>query len=345
MRTILQNWVGARVGDRNLTQSGENFARDLYDLWSIHHTLSEFNSPTYSGVAMWALSLWSQYATDGSLLKKYAPEILTASWNELAELYNANLKNMAGPWDRTYGYNMKSYASLIAPVIWGAVGKEYAPCPKQVSGVYHQEDYAFYPLFALAMPEMLKYLSAQSKRNLIKFPGEHFYTAKVYSPPFDIYPRNITTWMSEDLTIGAETVAQHVIGGAAQSTSAFSPAVIQWAIDKSQVGCITHWVTESSIHAVASPKALYISYPNATSVDGPVSFNFLFSGLTISHGFDVTGLEGLPGLHLKVTTNALADYSIVYDTDQSVNEFIFYNITYTMPDHFTDMPFISLLVV
>ncbi|KAJ6127115.1 hypothetical protein N7523_002727 [Penicillium sp. IBT 18751x] len=345
MRTILQNWVGTRVGDRNLTESGEKFAQELYDLWSMYHTLSEFNSPTYSGVAMWALALWSQYASDGSLLQKYVPEILTASWDELAQLYNANLKNLAGPWDRTYGYNMMAYTSLVAPVIWGAVGKEYAPFPKQTSGMYHQDDFAFYPLFALAMPEMLKYLSAQSKKNLVEFPGEHIHTAQAYSPPFDTYPRNITIWMSENVTIGAETLAQDVVGGAAKSTSAFNPAVIQWAIDDNQIGCVTHWVTESSIHAVASPNALHISYPNATSAGGAVSFNFLFSGLTVSHGFNVTGLEGLPGLNLKVTTNALADYTIVYNTDQSVNDFTFYNITYIMPEQFNDAPFISFRVV
>jgi hypothetical protein len=59
----------------------------------------------------------------------------------------------------------------------------------------------------------------------------------------------------------------------------------------------------------------------------------------------VTGLEGLPGLDVKVKTNALSNYSIVYNTDQEVNEFIFYNITYTMPESFDEAPFISLQVV
>ncbi|KAJ5983993.1 hypothetical protein N7481_006092 [Penicillium waksmanii] len=345
MRTILQNWVGTRLNDKNLTQAGEHFAQELYDLWNVHHTLSEFNSPTYAGVAMWALALWGQYSSEGSLLKKYTPEILAASWNELAQLYNANLKNTAGPWDRTYGYDMNSYASLTAAVIWGAVGREHAPFPRQISGMYHQEDFAFYPLFALSMPEMLKYLSPESKSSLIKFPGDHFYTAKAYSPPFDTYPRNITTWMSKDLTIGAESIAEAIVGGPAKSSSAFSPALIQWAIDDKQVGCVTHWVTESSIDAVASKNGLHISYPNATMENGPVSFNFLFSGLGINHGANVTGLEGLPGLDLKVKTNALSNYSIVYNTDQEVNEFIFYNITYSMPESFDEAPFISLQVV
>ncbi|KAJ5785115.1 uncharacterized protein N7503_010327 [Penicillium pulvis] len=345
MGTILVSWVGTRMGDKNLTQAGENSAQEFYDLWSQHRTLSEFNSPTYAGVSMWALSLWSKYAAEDSLLKKYAPEVLTTTWNDISRLYNANLKNLAGPWDRTYGYNMKEYTSLVGAVIWGAVGREYAPFPQRTSGMYHQDDFAFYPLFALSMPEMLKYLSAESKSNFIRFPGEHFFTGQAYSPPFDTYPRNITTWMSKNITIGAETVAEHVVGGPAESTSAFSPAVIQWKIDNYQIGCVSHWVTESSIHAVASPKALKISYPNATASSSPVSFNFLFSGLNVRNGFNVTGLEGLPGLSLEVKTNAGADYSIVYDTDQTVNDFIFYNITYTMPEHFTEEPYISLSVV
>jgi hypothetical protein len=345
MQTILQVWVGHRMGDTNLTRTGETNAQEFYDLWSMYHTLSEYNSPTYNGVDMWALSLWNQYAPKDSLLKKYSPEILTDTWNQLSLLYNANLKNVAGPWDRSYGYDMKKYASLLGAVIWGAVGRELAPVPAQTMGMYHQDDFAFYPLFALAMPEMLKYLHPLAKKDLITFPGEHFHSAQAYSPPWDLYPRNITTWLSDNVTIGAETIAEDVIGGPAKSTSAFNPAVIQWAIDDYQIGCLTHWVTESSIHAVAAPHGLNISYPNATTTaNNPVSFNFLFSGFDVNHGINVTGLEGLPSLELEVTTNALPDYTIVYDTDQSVNDFIFYNITYTMPPSFTGVPFISLKV-
>ncbi|KAJ6101718.1 hypothetical protein N7499_001348 [Penicillium canescens] len=345
MRTILQNWVGARVGDANLTKSGENFAQEIYDLWSMHHTLSEFNSPTYAGVAMWALALWNQYGTSDSLLKKYGPEMLTYSWEELGQLYNANLKNLAGPWDRSYGYNMNEYASLIGAVIWGAIGREKAPVPKNMLAMYHQDDFAFYPLFALSTPEMVKYLPAKVKTNLLKFPGEHMYTSQAYSPPFDTYPRNITTWMSKNVTIGAETIAEHVVGGPSINPSQFTPAVIQWAIDDHQIGCISHWVTESSIHAVAAPGSLKISYPNATSTNGPVSFNFLFSGLNVNNGFNVTGLEGVPGLNVKLTTNALSNYTMTYNTEHSVNEFSFYNITYTMPESFAGVPFVSLQIV
>lgn len=240
---------------------------------------------------------------------------------------------------------MKDYVSLIGAMIWGAVGRDHAPVPKQTSGMYHQGDFAFYPLLAIAMPEMMKYLSAETKANLVEFPGEHVFTAQAYSPPFDMYPRNVTTWMSEDVTIGAEAVTENVVGGPATSSSAFNPAVIQWAMGDYQVGCLTHWVTESSIHAIAGPNSLKIFYTNATPADGPVSFNFLFSGLVINHGTNVTGLESLHGLNLEVNTNALADYTTAHNTGQSVSEFIFYNITYTMPECFTDTPFIPFKVI
>ncbi|KAI5299016.1 hypothetical protein KEM55_002675 [Ascosphaera atra] len=344
MRTILQSWIGTQTGDKNLTEAGEKFAQDLYDLWSRHKTLSEYNSPTYSGVAMWALALWSQYAPKNSKLKRYAPEMLIASWQELGELYNPNLKNVAGPWDRTYGYNLKDYVGLIGAVIWGSVGRRYAPIPSNLAGAYHKDDFCLVPLIALSMPEMVKYLPEMTKNKFTQFSGEHMYHAQAISPPFDSVPRNISTWMSENITIGAETVSEAVVGGPSKNAGSFNPAVVQWAIDDYQVGCVTHYPTQSSIHAVAAPRTLNITYPNATASDAPIMFNFLLSGIDNPQGFNVTGLEHLPGLNLSISTNASPNYTIIYDTSQSVNEFIFYNITYTMPEDFKGQPYFNLEV-
>ena len=345
MRTIFHSWVGARMGDANLTRAGDTFAHQAYDLWRLHRTLSEFNSPTYSAVSMWALSLWSQYAPRGSVLTQYAPEMLRGSWDQIGQLYHATLRNVAGPWDRSYGYNMMQYASLIGALLWGVVGRERAPVPRQLLAMYHQEDYAFYPLIALAIPELARYLSPETRARLVAFPGEHVYTAQAFSPPFDAEPRNITTWMSEKVTIGAQTVRETEVGGPGQNSDQFAPAVIQWAMDPHQVGCVAHLATESSIAAVAGPGSLNISYPNATAAAGPVAFTFLFSGLDVRTKSNFTGLEGLPGLPMRITTNARSDYSIAYNADDSINDFPFYNVTYAMPEDFTGVPWISFQMV
>lgn len=83
--------------------------------------------PTYYGIDMWALSLWSKYAPSNSSLAKYGPLMLSGLWDTMGgmlfrvlicfmvsnqlnlEYYNANLKNFAGPYDRTYG-NGRSFA-------------------------------------------------------------------------------------------------------------------------------------------------------------------------------------------------------------------------------------------
>lgn len=345
MHTIFVTWMGARLGDANFTQTGELAAKEIYDLWSEHHTLSEFNSPTYAGVSMWALSLWTQYAPAGSVLRTYGAEILNATWYDLSQLYNVNLKNLAGPWDRSYGYRAQDYVSLVAAVIWGAVGREYAPFPAQTFGMYHQDDFAFYPLFALAMPSMVKQLTPEVTKALTSFQGEHMFHAQAFSPPFDTYPRNITTWLSENVTIGAESIAEKKIGGPATSNTAFNPAVIQWAINDYQVGYISLFPTESSIYAVAAPGSLYISYPNATAPDSPVTFQLVVSEFTVYKRDNLMGLNSLPGLSLNVTTNAMTNYSIIYNDSQDVNNFVFYNVTYEMAPDFTEVPFIHLEIV
>jgi hypothetical protein len=57
---------------------------------------------------MWALSLWTKYAPSNSSLANFGPVMLTGLWDTMGEYYNANLKNFAGPYDRTYGNGMRS---------------------------------------------------------------------------------------------------------------------------------------------------------------------------------------------------------------------------------------------
>jgi hypothetical protein len=54
------------------------------------------------------------------------------TWSVLGELYHADLKNVAGPWDRAYGFDMNRYLSILALHMWTLVGKEMAPINKKV---------------------------------------------------------------------------------------------------------------------------------------------------------------------------------------------------------------------
>lgn len=124
MRAFVSGWTGRRLNDSNMTTAGENYAQQLVNLFERANTLSEFNSGTYTGVSLWALTLWAKYLPTDSIMCEKAPTMIQHTWEAVAQLWNPNLKNVAGPWDRSYGYDMNRYVSLLALHLWNIVGKD-----------------------------------------------------------------------------------------------------------------------------------------------------------------------------------------------------------------------------
>lgn len=89
-------------------------------------------------------------------------------------------------------------------------------------------DYAWGPLFAALTKSHQKLIPKEVLEGLTTFKGEHNFTASTYYPPFDTVPRNITSWLSKKLTIGAQSYKQISLGGPGQNQEAYNPAVIQW---------------------------------------------------------------------------------------------------------------------
>jgi hypothetical protein len=120
----MSGWTGRRLKDSNMTRSGERYAKDIIDLFDRAKTLSEFNSGTYTGVSLYGLTLWSKYLPGDSIMAKYGPDMIKHTWEAVGDLWHPGMKNMAGPWDRSYGYDMNRYLSLMALWFWAFIGKE-----------------------------------------------------------------------------------------------------------------------------------------------------------------------------------------------------------------------------
>jgi hypothetical protein len=133
MRAFVSGWVGRHLNETNMTSAGELYAQEVIDLFNRANTLSEFNSGTYAGVSLYALTLWAKYMPSNSVMGQNGARMVKETWKSLGQLYNANLKNVAGPWDRSYGYDMNRYLSILALHIWTLVGKEKAPINAKVS--------------------------------------------------------------------------------------------------------------------------------------------------------------------------------------------------------------------
>lgn len=127
MHAVLSSWVGAKTRDANLTAEGEMWAREILGLFDRNSTLAEFNSPTYLGVSLFALTVAAKYLPSNSTLGREAGRMIGSVWELVGGMYHADMGNLAGPWDRSYGYDMERYLSIMALWVWGLVGLEEAP--------------------------------------------------------------------------------------------------------------------------------------------------------------------------------------------------------------------------
>jgi hypothetical protein len=171
--------------------------------------------------------------------------------------------------------------------------------------------------------------------------GERMITKKV--PNADAEVRVVTSWISAPLMIGAEQVSETVNRG-----EQFVPAIVQWAGDKDHtphpyMALFSLYPTASTIHAIAGPNSLEISYPNTTQ-DGTNIFTFVLAQLppswTLIKKKVVGGLEDLPCLDVTISAVGLEKQPVVYGA--SVEDNRVYNISYVVPSTFTGVPKIVL---
>jgi hypothetical protein len=341
MRAFVSGWTGRRLGDKNMTAAGEAYAQEIIDFFNLHSTLSEFNSGTYTGVSLFGLTLWSKYLPEDSVMAQYGPKMLGATWDAVAQLWHPGMKNMAGPWDRAYGYDMNKYVSLMALWFWTLLGKEKSSLIAKPQVMSHMADYAWAPLFAVLADFHSSLLPKDTVKKLSSFEGERTFSAKAFYPPYDLVARNITTWLSEKLTIGAESFDETVVGGASTSQTSFNPAVVQW-LNGEDIAFISLYPTETALNAVVAPGRLNLTYPkgNAFSI-----FTLVVS--TNKQKPTVTGWEDVQGVKVKVSGNVNASYSLSFagqygGAASTIRDFEFWNFTYSMPDGFKGTPNLCL---
>jgi hypothetical protein len=172
---------------------------------------------------------------------------------------------------------------------------------------------------------------------LTTFRGEHTFKSSTFSPPFDVYARNITAWLSDSISIGAESFNETVIGGPATSTSSFRPALIQWDTagrngkEGNGVGWIAWHATEPAMTAVAGPGTLNLIYPHGT---GASIFTILVSPFKAKK--NVKTWADILGLTVKISGTVDSTYALSYaggygGADSPINDFEFWNFTYSMP--------------
>lgn len=298
MRAVATGWTGRKVSDANMTAAGETYAQEVLDLFNLNNTLSEFNSGTYAGVSICALTLWAKYMPEDSVMGQNGARMIRAIWETTAALYNPQLRNLAGPWDRSYGYDMNKYVAILGIYIWSLLGKEQAfGVDTNVWSLAHADDFEYAPLIAVLAPFHDSLISNCTIASL-KSVTEHTVTTSAYAPPHDKVPRNVTTWLSANLTIGAEAFRQDVLGGAREDNSQWNPAVVQWARSSdSSVGYMTLHASEVAMDVGVGPYGLNLTYPLGNSSS---SFTLLVSPNPLGQKRDIFDVSDISGLKVEV---------------------------------------------
>jgi hypothetical protein len=281
MYGFLWDFAAMRGGRPEWRAQAEQWQTTTYNLYKQHDAFYEFNSPTYSGVDLFGLALWRDYGFT-PLMRKRAREMEAGLWRTTADLYNANLRNISGPYDRAYGMDMQSYVSVMGLWLRTVLDADHAPLTRFDPPVDHIPDLWLVPLIVVVDTR----IPPDAMVKFESFPGEH----QVRRPIAD--QRIATAWIGKTVMYGGE-ITGHTRDVDARSQ--LHPVTVQWQTPQGKIG----WIQLTrcpSIDASADQSGI------AISAAGDVSFRISAPGATASSA--TAESWSLPGLLVRVTSDA-----------------------------------------
>ena len=152
---LMRAWLEVQTAsdlDVDYRERGLNYARRIYEGFRQNGAFAEYNSPTYYGVNFYALGLWQHYSNEPEL-RRMGQEITEALWRDVGRFYHHGLRNICGPWSRSYGMDMQRYVGGVGLWMWAIAGQEHAPFPNEAlakgAPLGHDHDFGLGPLAAL----------------------------------------------------------------------------------------------------------------------------------------------------------------------------------------------------
>lgn len=223
MHGFLWSWAGQRLGKADWVTNGEAWCQAVHQLWATHRAFDEYNSPTYYGVDLYGLALWREFGPTDKI-RTLGAEMEAGLWRDIGDYYHAGLKNVCGPFDRSYGMDMRRYVALTGVWIGLVVPAELTPLPDPTKPMAHGHDFFCVPTYVALNLQV----PAEAAASFRRFQG-----ARQLNRPIS-GPRVATAWIGENLMLGGEITGN--TRGANKATSQFHPATMHWRAPGDDVG-------------------------------------------------------------------------------------------------------------
>jgi len=295
MYAFLWTFAGQRFHNDQYIKDGEAWAEKIYQSFEVNHSFDEFNSPTYCGVDLYALALLRRYGAT-TRLREIGASMEADQWRDIARFYHAGLRNLAGPFDRSYGMDMTRYASLVGVWLSFYLPNDKMPFPVFGGSMDHGGD------FFCALPYAA--VGTRIPQDILKefstFSGERLVERKIANGT-----RTATAWLGENLMIGAEYTG--LTRGILTRTSQFHPVTIHWKHTDGSINWIK--ITKISLcDCIASKNGVSI-----TTDTGDVVFRVHAPGSDIKNITQTRWV--LQNLALDVTSDAKKAKVRIEDND------------------------------
>jgi hypothetical protein len=239
-------WDFAAAHDKNAEwqkQAGE-WTESVYNLFKKYDAFYEYNSPTYYGVDLYGLALLRDYGST-KRIQTLGSEMEAIMWKDIASFYNPLLRNVSGPYDRSYGMDMESYVSIVGVWMRTVLDAQAAPLPAIAASTDHVADAWFAPHLAILGTRIPTDALAKMK----KFEGEHLLHKQITAE------RVATAWIGRDVIFGGESTSKTKDAG---TTTQFHPATVQWRTPSGEIGWV-RLMQSPMIDATADKQGLTIS--------------------------------------------------------------------------------------
>lgn len=281
MYGFLWNFAAVHNQRASWKKQSAEWDESVYRLFKENNSFFEYNSPTYYGVDLYGLALWRDYGSTDRI-RTMGGEMEATLWRDVAVFYQPRLRNISGPYDRSYGMDMESYVSVVGVWLRTVMNEEAAPLPRIVAATDHVADVWFAPQFVVLGTR----IPADAMSNFQSFEGEHVVRRRVTKE------REATAWIGKDVIYGGEFTSKTKDAG---STTQFHPATVQWRMPSGKIGWI-RLVECPAVDATADEHGLTIV------ATGDIRLR-IFAPESVPTKMNSTRWE-LPGLDVEISTDA-----------------------------------------